>query len=73
MEKRLLEPDHSPMSSRAPQESAENIAAALVARDYAVGDQKTDGSRVIRDDAEGDVRRRVRTIFSSRQLFRGRQ
>ena len=45
------------MTRRAAQQAAQDVAAALVARQHAVADHKARGADVVGDDAQGDVAR----------------
>ena len=58
-EERLLDAEQPPVANGAAQEPAQHVAATLVGRDDAVGDQERHRAGVVRDDAQ-----RV-SIFSS--------
>ena len=58
VEERLRQPEAVAVTHRAPHDLAEHVAAPLVGRHDAVGDQERHGPRVVGDDAHRDVGRR---------------
>ena len=69
-EEGLLDAEEPTVTHRAAQQPAQHVAAALVARDDAVGDQERHGARVVGDDAQRRVdalarRRTSRPVISS--------
>ncbi len=60
-EERVLDAEQPPVTHRPAQEAAQHVAAALVARDDAVGDEERHGPGVIGDDAQRGVRLAHRT------------
>ncbi len=51
VEERLGEPEAFPVAHRAPHDLPQDVAAPLVARQHAVGDEERHGAQVVGDDA----------------------
>ena len=56
-DRRSLAPKNAHIANHSPHESAQHIAAPLIARDHTITDQESAGPRVVRNHAEGDIRR----------------
>ena len=55
-QERLLEAQEPPVAGRPPEQPAQHVAAAVVARQHAVGNEKAHRPSVVGDDAKRDVR-----------------
>src|ERR1044071_6836546 len=69
----LCETKEPAVARGAAQQPAQNVTAPFVAGHNAVGDQKTDGARMIVDDAKGNIRGRVGAVFLAGDPFRSRR
>jgi len=52
IKKRFFQTDQSPVTRRAPEQPAKNVAASFIARHHAIGNQETYGTSVIIDNAK---------------------
>ena len=57
IEERAIHAEELAVTRRAAQQAAQDVAAALVARQHAVADHEARGADVVGDDAQGDVAR----------------
>ena len=71
VQERLLEPQEPPVAGRPPEQPAQHVAAAVVARKHPVGDEKAHRPGVVGDDAKRDVRVGVLAVGLARQLLGG--
>ena len=66
---RLVHAEQATVAEAAPQDTAQHIAAALVAGQDAVGHQKRRGPGMIRDDPQRDVRLGAGTVADAGQIL----
>ena len=59
-QERLLQAELAAGADRTPEDAAQDVRAALIPRQDAVGDQKRTATGVIGDDAQGAIRLRSR-------------
>ena len=68
-EERVLDAEKTPVAHRAAQQAAQHVAAALVAREDAVGDQEGHRARVVGDDAQRGRRLLVGAVVGAGDLL----
>ena len=66
VQERLLEAQPHAVAHRPAQDAAQHVAAPLVARDHAVGQQEGDRPQVVGDHPQGDVLLRVGAVLRRR-------
>ena len=66
IQKRLVDTEQASVTRRAAQQAAQDIPTPFVLRQDSVADHKCGGTDMVGDDAQGNVRFRIRMVLHAR-------